>query len=188
MDVLDLVRNVCKRQSTVTNDDMPYDNTDMERIQQLRQNIYEIIGEYGTFHQDSELLLSRQDMMTSLYRYAALIYLNRAVSNISTSSFSHRRLVREGILLLKNLGFCEGAWPLFIIACEANEDEQRLQILAILSDTSREFGQRSNHVPIIQHMIEAVWNQNDLNVENDVSYGRILGAVVSTAPSLPLFA
>lgn len=96
--------------------------------------------------------------------------------------------MREGILLLQNLGFCESAWPLFVIACEAKEDEQRLQILATLADTRRELGQRSSHIPLIQHMIEAVWNQNDLNIESDVSYCRTINAVVSTAPSLPLFA
>lgn len=188
MDVLDLVRTVCKRPSSDPNDDLPYNNTDMERIQQLRQRIYGIIGEYGTFHDNCASLFNRQDMMTSLYRYAALIYLNRAVANISISSFPHRRLVREGILLLHNLGFCESAWPLFIIACEANEDEQRLQVLATLADTRRELGQRSSHIPLIQHMIEAVWNQNDLNIESDVGYCETITAVISTAPSLPLFA
>lgn len=160
----------------------------MERIQQFRQNIYGIIGEYGTFYEHLESLLNRQDMLSCLYQYAALIYLNRTVSNVSTSSFSHRRLVREGILLLKNLGFCESAWPLFIIACEANEDSQRLQILSILADTNQEIGHRSNHIPLMQQMIEAIWNQNDLAIENYVGYSKILDAVVSTAPSLPLFA
>lgn len=186
--VLDLVRHICKRPSPNGDHHMPYDNVDMMRIQYLRQNIYGTIGEYGTFHGDFESSLSRQDMINSLYRYAALIYLNRTVSYVSTSSFSHRRLVREGILLLQNLGFCEGTWPLFVIACEANEDEQRLQILDILSNTSRELGQRSDHVVLIQHMVEAIWNQNDLTIESDVNYGRILNAVISKAPVLPLFA
>ncbi|KAF3076710.1 hypothetical protein CFAM422_001826 [Trichoderma lentiforme] len=188
MDVLHLVRNVCKRPSTYASADLPYNNTDMERLQQFRQNIYGIIGEYGTFHEHLESLLNRQDMLSCLYQYAALIYLNRTVSNVSTSSFSHRRLVREGILLLKNLGFCESAWPLFIIACEANEDSQRLQILSILADTNQEIEHRSNHIPLMQQMIEAIWNQNDLAIENYVGYSKILDAVVSTAPSLPLFA
>lgn len=188
MDALDLVRNICKRSSAQNEDDIPYNNTDMERIQQLRESLYHVIGEYGTFHGDSESSLNRQDMMATLYRYCALIYMNRTISNVSTSSFSHRRLVREGILLLRNLQFCESAWPLFVIACEANEDEQRLQILDILSSTSQELGQRSNHIPLIQHMIEAIWNQNDLNIDTDVKYGGILNAVISAAPSLPLFA
>ncbi|KAH0490875.1 hypothetical protein TgHK011_002325 [Trichoderma gracile] len=188
MDALDLVRNVCRRPSSDPNDDMPYNNTDMEQIHQLRRSIYGIIGEYGTFHDNCASILNRQDMMTLLYRYAALIYLNRSVANISTSSFSHRRLVREGILLLQNLGFCESAWPLFIIACEANDDAQRLQILATLANTRRELGQRSSHILLMQHLIEAVWNQNDLNIESDVSYCETVNAVISTAPSLPLFA
>ncbi|UKZ66062.1 uncharacterized protein TrAtP1_007244 [Trichoderma atroviride] len=186
--VLDLVRHICKRPSPNGDSHIPYDNADMMRIQHLRQSLYGTIGEYGTFHGDFESSLSRQDKINSLYRYAALIYLNRTVSYVSTSSFSHRRLVREGILLLKNLGFCEGTWPLFVIACEANEDEQRLQILDILSDTRRELGQRSDHVVLIQQMIESIWNQNDLTIESDVNYGRILNAVISKAPALPLFA
>ncbi|KAL7917479.1 fungal-specific transcription factor domain-containing protein [Trichoderma austrokoningii] len=187
-DVLDLVRHICKRPSPNGDNHIPYDNADMMRIQYLRQNIYETIGEYGTFHGDFESSLSRQDMINSLYRYAALIYLNRTVSYVSTSSFSHRRLVREGILLLQNLSFCEGTWPLFVIACEADKDEQRLQILDVLSNTSREVGQRSDHIVLIQHMVEAIWNQNDLTIESDVNYGRILNAVISKAPALPLFA
>ncbi|PTB34996.1 uncharacterized protein TrAFT101_008116 [Trichoderma asperellum] len=188
IDVLDLVRHICKRPSPNGDSHIPYDNTDMMRIQHLRQNLYGTVGEYGTFHGDFESSLSRQDMINALYRYAALIYLNRTVSFVSTSSFSHRRLVREGILLLQNLGFCEGTWPLFVIACEANEDEQRLQILNILHNTSRELRQRSDHVILIQHMVEAVWNQNDLTIDSDVNYGRILNAIISKAPALPLFA
>jgi len=37
-------------------------------------------------------------------------------------------------------------------------------------------------------MVEAIWNQNDLKFDNDVDYVRTLYAVISTAPSLPLFA
>lgn len=188
MDALDLIRIICKRPSAYHHSDVPYDDADLERIHGLKQRLQQSIGEIGTFHDIAEGSLTRQEMLTYLYRCAALIYLNRAVLKVPISSFQHRRLVREGILLLKSLGFCESAWPLFILACEASEDEQRLQILEILSETKREPRRRSNHVPLIQRMVEAIWNQNDLTLDSAVDYVSILHAVISTAPSLPLFA
>jgi hypothetical protein len=92
------------------------------------------------------------------------------------------------MLVLRNLGFCESAWPMLILACEASEDEQRFQILETLSETGREPLHRSSHIPLIQRVIEAIWNQNDLGCDGDVDYSRILHAVISTAPALPLFA
>lgn len=188
MDALDLIRNICKRPSTYSTLESPYDVTDIERMQELKQNLYKTVGVTGTFQDISEAPLTRQQMMSYLYTCAALIYFNRAVGGISPSSFEHRRLVREGIFILHHLGFCESAWPLFILACEANDDDQRLQMSEYLSKTGQQSLQRVNHVPMIRSMVETVWNQNDLNVDSDVSYVETLHAVISTVPSLPLFA
>lgn len=188
MDVLDLIRIICKRPSTYHDNFASYNDADIERIQDLRQRLQESVGEYGTFRDISEAPLTRKQMLAYLYRCAALIYLNRAVLKAATTSFQHRRLVREGILVLQNLGFCESAWPMFIIACEAIEDEQRLHILETLSQTPREPLHRSNHVPLIHRMIETIWKQNDLSYDSNVDYARTLHAVISTAPALPLFA
>ncbi|KAJ5153026.1 uncharacterized protein N7482_009504 [Penicillium canariense] len=188
MDALELIQIICKRSSAYDDFDVPYDNRDMEQMRRLKHSIYETVGESGTFHEISREPLRREEMLTYLYRCAALIYLNRAVLRMPSTAFQHRRLVREGILLLKNLGFCETAWPLFLIACEAGEDDQRLQISEILSETTRQSRHRSNHIPLIQSMVEAIWNQNDLNLDSEIDYVRTLYTVVSTAPSLPLFA
>ncbi|KAJ5565149.1 hypothetical protein N7513_001391 [Penicillium frequentans] len=188
MDVLDLIRIICKQPSTYQDDFASYPDADMERIQDLRQRLQGSVGEYGTFRDISEAPLTRTQMLAYLYRCAALIYLNRAVFKAATTSFQHRRLIREGILVLQNLGFCESAWPMFIIACEAIEDEQRLHILDTLSQTQRDPLRRSNHVPLIHRMIETIWKQHDLSYDSNVDYTSILHAVISTAPALPLFA
>jgi hypothetical protein len=188
MDVLDLIRTICKRPSTNGDDDAPYSSIDIAIMRKLQQNLQGAVGEYGTFYDRIGVSFTRQEMLTYLYRCAALIYLNRAVAGLNMASFQHERLVREGLLLLKNLGSCESAWPLFVLACEANQDEQRLQILEILSATRRESLCRSNHVPLIQRMVEAIWNQNDLDIDCGVKYVRTLHAIISSAPSLPLFA
>lgn len=181
MDALDLIWNVCKRPPI-------YSTADMERMQDLKRNLQKTIGETGPFYDISETPITRQHMMSYLYTCAALIYFNRAVANVSPYSFEQKRLVREGMLILHHLGSCESAWPLFILACEASNDEERLQMSDILSKTGQESLHRVNHVPLIRSMVEAVWNQNDLNADSDVSYVETLHAVFSTAPSLPLFA
>lgn len=107
--------------------------------------------------------------------------------DLSPLSFSHKRLIREGILLLRKLGSCESAWPLFIVACEASEDEQRMQIWDLLTETGSGTQSRGTHVPLIMGMIERIWKQNDLN-DGEVGYIKTLDAVVSMAESLPLFA
>ncbi|KAJ5611250.1 hypothetical protein N7510_007969 [Penicillium lagena] len=188
MDVLDLIRIICKRPSADNKNLATYDDTDIEQIENLRHRLQEAVGEYGTFHSTSEAPLTRNQMLAYLYRCAALVYMNRAVLKVSTTSFQHRRLVREGLLVLQNLGFCESAWPMIILACEAIEDDQRLQILDTLSKTGREPLYRSNNVPLIHSMIETIWKQIDLSYDSDVDYTRTLHAVVSTAPALPLFA
>lgn len=181
MDALDLILTVCKRPPI-------YNSTDIERMQDLKRNLQQTIGETGPLYDISEASITRHQMMSYLYTCAALIYFNRVVANTSPSSFEHKRLVREGIFILHYLGSCESAWPLFILACEANVDDERRQMLDILSNTGPEPLHRANHVPLIRSMVEAVWKQNDLNSDSDVSYIETLHAVFSTAPSLPLFA
>lgn len=181
MDALDLLWNVCKRSPI-------YTTFDMDRMQELKRKLQQAIGVTGPFYDISETPITRQQMMSYLYICAALIYFNRAVANISPCSFEQTRLVREGLFILHHLGSCDSAWPLFIVACEANDEEERRQMSDILSKTGQESLHRVNHVPLIRSMVEAVWNQNDLNADSDVSYVETLHAVFSAAPSLPLFA
>ena len=86
------------------------------------------------------------------------------------------------------MGTCQHAWPLFIIACEAAEDEQRLAILDVFKRTSEDKLQRSNHIHLIQHLVHSVWNQCDLNIDKDVRLLQIIDAVVGSLPFMPLFA
>ena len=96
--------------------------------------------------------------------------------------------MREGILLLTRARTCQHAWPLFIIACEAAEDEHRLAIMQVFERSRREVRRRTSHLHFIQHLVEAVWRQRDLDVEGEVGYLRILDAVVGGVPFMPVFA
>lgn len=65
---------------------------------------------------------------------------------------------------------------------------QCLQILRSLLEAERQLLRDSNHVPLIQRMIEGIWKYNNLDIEWDVNYTNNLDAVISTAAYLPLFA
>ncbi|OAG40892.1 hypothetical protein AYO21_04969 [Fonsecaea monophora] len=163
-------------------------NTGIELMTVLEQNVSKVVGDYGPIHVPSTTPMDRNAMVADLHRLACLIYVNRAVHCVSGTEFRHRRLVKEGISLLNKMVTCQNAWPLFIIACEAVGDDQRLAILDVFEQSRRDRRRRSSHIHLIQHMVEAVWNQHDLNEENQVDYLTILNAVVAGVPFIPAFA
>lgn len=163
-------------------------NTTTERTDILEQNISRAVGGYGRLNVQPTTPLKRATMISDLHRLACLIYANRAIHHVTETDFRHRRLVREGILLLTNMITCQNAWPLFIIACEAVDDDQRLAILNVFEQSRQERRRRSSHIHLIQHMVEAVWKQRDLDTEGQVDYLTILDAVVGAVPFMPVFA
>jgi hypothetical protein len=167
---------------------MNYANAGIERTKVLEENISRVVGDYGPIHVQSATPIDRNTMVSDLHRLACMIYVNRAVHCVSGTEFRHRRLVREGILLLTKMITCQHAWPLFIIACEAVDDDQRLAILDVFEQSRQDRRRRSSHIHFIQHLVEAVWNQHDLNAENQVDYLTILDAVVGGVSFMPPFA
>lgn len=130
-------------------------------------------------------------MIAELHCLAALIYLNRVVPAQTTASQSRHltALIHLALSLLTHLRICENPWPLFIIACEAVDDSSRLSVLEVFARTQREQRRRSNHIAWIQRMVEAVWNQKDLDAEaeQDISYITKMDAVISAATFMPAF-
>lgn len=187
-DVLQLVVSTCIRAIVASPSNTNYANAGMEGTKVLEQNISTALGEYGPIHVQSATPINRNTMVSDLHRLACLIYVNRAVHGVSGTEFRHKRLVKEGILLLTRMETCQNAWPLFIIACEAIEDNQRLAILDVFEQSQKDSRRRSSHIHFIQHMVEAVWNQHDLNADNLVDYLTIFDAVVGGVPFIPPFA
>lgn len=188
IDVLQLVTQTCRQAIVTKPSETDYENAGKDLTQVLEQNISRKVGDYGPIHVESATPVARYTMVSDIHRLACLIYVNRAVHHVSGAEFRHKRLVREGILLLTKMKTCQNAWPLFIIACEAVDDDQRLAILEVFEQSLQDRRRRSSHVHVIQHMVEAMWNQHDLNAENPVDFLTILDAVVSGVPFVPPFA
>lgn len=186
--MLQLVVHTCRRAlntpflATNTTEAEPKDTNVLE------QNISRAVRDYGQLSVQSTRLMNRNAMVSDLHRLASLIYVDRAIHHVPDTNFRHRRLVREGIMLLTNMRTCQNAWPLFIIACEAINDDQRLAILDVFERSRKEQRRRSSHIHLIQHMVKAVWKQHDLDTENRIDHLTIIDAVIGAVPFMPVFA
>ncbi|KAG4428744.1 hypothetical protein IFR05_015775 [Cadophora sp. M221] len=110
----------------------------------------------------------RRDLDTSLitqtaelYRIASLIYLYQSVAHKPTGCPEFKHLVNDALVILRKLGVCTSPWPLFIVACEVTDDEQRVVILETLE--KMRVVRRIGNVEIMRNIIEAVWKRGDLN-------------------------
>ncbi|KIW04968.1 hypothetical protein, variant [Verruconis gallopava] len=187
-DVLQLTVYACTQAVVAKSSAKNYANIATEQAEMLERQICRAVGDYGPIHDHSAAPADRNAMVLDLHRLACLIYVNRAVRRVAGTEFHHRRLVREGILLLTRMATCQNAWPLFIIACEAVNEDQRLALLDVFEKSLQERRRRSSHIHFIQHIAQAVWNQHDLNPENPVDYLTILDAVIGGLPFMPPFA
>lgn len=124
-----------------------------------------------------------------LYRIAALIFLERACRRKSRRSSEVEHLVEAGLAILQRLKVCAVMWPLFIIACEAETDEQRTIVLATF-ETSTKF-RKAGNIPCVQGLAEAVWKQDDLFTYSGIAAGTVpllrYGSIISASRQLPNF-
>ena len=186
--MLQLVTFACKK-------DVPEHSLEGDQInvivkynEELERSISVAVGYYGPHHAGSAIRKSRDTLVSDLHRIACLLYVNRAVHRVPDTDFRHKRLANEGILLLGEMKTCQHAWPLFIIACEATDDEQRLKILRVFESSRYDERRRSNHIHLTQQLVESVWKQQDLSDETPIDYLTILDAVIGAVPFIPPFA
>ncbi|KAM0254901.1 hypothetical protein ACHAQJ_006338 [Trichoderma viride] len=127
-----------------------------------------------------------RDKTTELYRIGALIYLNRGALGYSGHELRHRNLVNKGLDILCGKLTYIPPWPVFMIACEATDDSQRMTALEILTKAGEE--PRSYNMRLLRLLVEACWNQDDLHDEEEaLDYHSKLRVVIQTAPYVPPF-
>jgi len=80
----------------------------------------------------------------------------------------------------------EAPWPFFVVACEAEAEPQRRNVLQLISELPVE--RRSSNSGWVQRMIAAAWNQDDLHADRSLDYVTKISAVVSSCPFVPPFA
>jgi hypothetical protein len=188
IEVLELLVHACRQAIVAPSPEMAYTAAELRRARVLEHRISTTVGDFGPISTSTTEPRHRHAMVSDLHRIACLIYVNRAVHRMTGTEFRHQRLVREGILLLGELRTCQSAWPLFIVGCEAVDDEQRLAILHACERSCQDTRQKTSHVDSTQRLIGAVWNQRDLDEGGQLEYTAILDAVIGGLAFMPLFA
>lgn len=123
-----------------------------------------------------------------LYQMATQIYLTRASQSPWLPTANLDSLIEaafSGPVLSCN---CEHFFPLLILACEAQKDEQRLAILNLCDRTQRDARIRS--IERVKNTIQSIWVQQDLQKDGDVlvDYLGIMSAVISSSNIVTSFA
>ncbi|KAI1037613.1 hypothetical protein LB503_009662 [Fusarium chuoi] len=96
--------------------------------------------------------------IAELYRLATLLYLQR-VHPIAEDDFTRPVHVQQALGVLKCLDVATSPWPVFIIACEVDEQD-RVSILHTLDrmDSVRSIG----NIKVLRDVIEGIWKHQDL--------------------------
>lgn len=106
-----------------------------------------------------------------LYRTAALIFLEIACWRRLRCAPEVEHLVEAGLTILQRLKVCAVVWPLFIISCEAETNEEGKIVLATFKASKK--SRKAGYIPWAQRLTEAAWKQDDL-----FTFAQLLTAAV----------
>lgn len=98
-----------------------------------------------------------------LYRVAASLYLQRT-TNSPQASETRSVYLSQAYRLLGTLSICTSPWPLFVIACESEADEQRIEIMQNLDKMDKE--RHIGNYYVLREVIEVYWKQHDLQADS----------------------
>jgi hypothetical protein len=120
-----------------------------------------------------------------LYRLATLLYLQRVVPDIG-DDVRRAAYLRQAYAALSEVPVATGPWPVFIIACEARTDEERIYILEILDqmDKVRNVG----NVRVMGTILETIWKQRDLQENSDTIEKKQWWICAESSVAVPWFA
>jgi hypothetical protein len=97
-----------------------------------------------------------------LYRIATCLYLQRTSDHAQVEDI-RKVLLEQAFTVLESLPVCTSPWPLFVIACEACTDEQRIEILKVLD--RMEDKRRIGNLVVLRDLIESYWKRLDLQAD-----------------------
>jgi Fungal specific transcription factor domain len=120
-----------------------------------------------------------------VFKLAALIYLKRASRNFSGPSPQIDAMVARAYILLSDLETFDPAFPLLIIGCEAQTDEQRMRILEHVERAMKTSSLRS--LCGLRDILQQIWVQDDLADDYELDYLSRLDAVISSYRIMPSF-
>jgi hypothetical protein len=137
---------------------------------QLEHTLTGLIQSLGPDEQLGETPARRSHIMAiaELYRIGALLYIFRVVP--LRGDEKHRKTyLDQALSILERLEVATSPWPVFMVACECQTDEQRIRILQImdLMEDKRNMGS----VRVMRTLTETCWKRSDLEADSTRTRG-----------------
>ncbi len=109
--------------------------------------------------QPSSSQMAASSATAELYRLASLLYLLRVVS-MNSDEAQRVACLNQAFDTLKQVRVATSPCPVFIFACEARTEEQRIHIWEVLEcmDSARNVG----NVRVMRTIIQTIWKQQDI--------------------------
>ncbi|KAH8900823.1 hypothetical protein GQ53DRAFT_131017 [Thozetella sp. PMI_491] len=126
------------------------------------------------------------DINLELYRLAALIYLERTSKDSSGESPKVHLWAESALELIAKRPACKHVFPLLILGCEARTDDHRIIILDALDQSIK--WTHSQSMQSLHKILQAVWNQDDLEARSPMNYVLKMNTLLSSFESMPSFA
>lgn len=106
---------------------------------------------------------SRIMAIADLYRLAALLYAQR-VHPAADADARRTEYLGKAYQVLSTLHVASCPWPIFVLACESQSEEERAFMMEVLDRMSsiRAVG----NVGVMRKIVEAFWKRNDLQETN----------------------
>jgi hypothetical protein len=157
-----------------------------EEVHEIEQRVTSLVQRLDSHDAKylSTLEQARVLATAELYRIALFLYLQRTCNYAEMEE--HRRIyLQQAFEILDSLETCTSPWPLFVIACETETDEQRIKIMQTLDhmDATRHIG----NVFVLRNIIESFWKQVDLHADNGSSTGLKWWDIVDLKTAGPWF-
>lgn len=187
---IELMSIIARLNANVQTNDSSMVEDQSETVNQLEQQLLSL-RQYLTLRglQGSPLDEAAVLNTAELYRFAALIYLERACWKKSRESVEVTRLVDDAFNILDKLQVCTAPWPLFIVGCEAETDSRRSMTIQLF-EKSAEY-RKADNILWIRRLVEGIWKQDDLSTYSHMPKSVMpllrYGSVMSASSHLPSF-
>ena len=119
-----------------------------------------------------------------LFQLTLLVYLERASGRSSGQSGKLRLRINKAFTIFSQLGTCQRRFPLLILGCEAQTDEERIVLLDLVTRTEENSSVRNFRS--MKDILQSLWAQDDL-AEKNLGYSEKIKAVLNSSEILLSF-
>jgi len=133
----------------------------------------------GSVHDE----LNHTEKLLELTRLAGLIHLERVSRNFSGHSPVIDAWAQQALSMIARLNSCLCPFALFIVACEADKDSDRLIILDLYA--RMEARPHLQSFMEVKSLIQTAWNLQDLAEDGELEYIQKLNIVLSSRDVVP---